>query len=144
MKKIFLVLIIFIVFGQSTQTVNCNLSTIKQALAPRIFAEQTIDGRQQQPLITRFLHNKAGIIGQETGKCYSSYIDPNFLIKNINIFGFLSLLYFIYYFIYHNLKIVILFALLPLFAIYNLPIIVIVNIYKLFAIIGLTLFSFKK
>lgn len=144
MRKAVLIFSILILLKQSPQPVKCNLETVRQAIAPRIFAEQTIDGRGQPPLVTRFLHNKAGIIGQETGKCYFSYIDPNFLIKSISIFGFLALLYFIYYFIYHNIKTVVLFALLPLFAIYNLPIIVIVTIYKLFAIIGLTLFAFKK
>jgi len=144
MRKAVLIFSIIIVLKQFSQPANCNFETVRQAIAPRIFAEQTTDGKTQSVVITRFLHNKAGIIGSEVGKCYFSYIDPIFLVNTLSIFGFFSFLYFIYDLTLNRAQLTAVLVLFPFIAFYSFPSIILIIIYKLFAIIGLTLFALKK
>lgn len=140
MKILILVLFTLVVFIQKTPSLSiCNIATAKQAIPPRIFAEQTIDGSTQAIFLTRFLHNKAGILASEFGRCYASILDPNFLYQALTPLGLVFILYFIYTVLtQRKIILAISFAIVPLAAIFNAPAALIVIIYKLFAIIGLT------
>ncbi|MBI2599052.1 hypothetical protein HYW40_02445 [Candidatus Curtissbacteria bacterium] len=140
MKILILLISTLVVFIQRIPSLPiCNLQTAKQAIPPRIFAEQTIDGSSQAIFLTRFLHNKAGILASELGRCYANVLDPNFLSQALTPLGLIFILYFIYQILAER-KIIfaIIFAAVPLAAILNVPTAPIVIIYKLFAIIGLT------
>ncbi|MDO8487455.1 MAG: hypothetical protein Q7S45_04125 [Candidatus Curtissbacteria bacterium] len=116
----------------------CNLDTAKQAIPPRIFAEQTIDGRDQNITLTRFLHNKIGIYASEFSRCYANVFDPNFIYHTVGIVGIITWLYFVYQIIqrkYYFLLIVLL--ALPLLPFLKFSLLPILFAYKLFAIIGL-------
>lgn len=145
MKILFIIIISLVIITQSGSSLpTCNFKTAQQALPPRIFAEITIDGLNQQIFITRFLHNKIGIITQELGKCYFNAIDPNFIYKSVSIFG----LFFWGYFIYQNIIQkkwinITLLSLIPVLPFMNFPVWTIVYAHKVFAIIGLV-FLVKK
>lgn len=116
----------------------CNLDTAKQAIPPRIFAEQTIDGKGQNIPFTRFLHNKIGIYASEFSRCYLGVFDLNFIYHTVGIVGIITWLYFVYQIIqkrlYPLLFILLALPLLPFLRFSPLPILF---AYKLFAIIGL-------
>ena len=122
----------------------CNLTTAKQAIAPRIFAEQTIDGLNQPILLTRFLHNKFGILGSEFARCYFYSLDPNFIYHSIGV-GIVFWLYFFYFSATRKLYIPIsFFLIIPALPFFGLPAVIVSYAHKIFAIIGLAFFLFKK
>ena len=122
----------------------CNFRTAKQAIPPRIFAEQTIDGPNQPIIFTRFIHNKFGIYGSEFTKCYFFSLDPNFIYHTTGI-GIIFFLYFIYAVLVKKQYILlIIFLIIPAVPFFRLPITLVFYVYKLFAIIGLTFLLFKK
>lgn len=139
----FLILVIFsiLILQQETPIPDrCDLTTAKTALPVRIFAETTIDGRDQPVLVTRFFHNKVTILGNELARCYFNFFDPNSIVASASLLGLLPWLYVAY-----RLAMAIpqspILALL--FAIPALPIIVtfpqVSYLHKVFAIIGLVL-----
>lgn len=142
MKK-FLILAVFFFYIISLKNdfslPICNLATAKQAIPPRIFAEQTIDGPQQPPLVTRFLHNKLGIFASEFSRCYFNALDPNFIHRSVGIPGLFFWTYFIYQIAIKKLwPGIFVFLILPVLPFFNLPLMIIVYINKIFAIIGLS------
>ena len=141
MKKFFLIgvfLLYIISSGSDYLLPTCNLATAKQAIAPRIFAEQTIDGSRQPPLVTRFLHNKLGIFASEFGRCYFNALDPNFIYRSVGTLGLFFWTYFVYQIAIKNLwPGALVFLILPLLPFFSLPVIITVYINKIFAIIGL-------
>lgn len=148
MKKFFLIgvfLLYIISTGNDYLMPSCNVSTAKQAIAPRIFAEQTIDGPRQPPLVTRFLHNKLGIFASEFGRCYFNALDPNFIYKSVGILGLFFWTYFIYQIAIKKLwPGILVFLTLPLLPFFSLPIIITVYVNKIFAIIGLIILIKQK
>lgn len=121
---------------------QCNLTTAQTALPVRIFSETTIDGRDQPVLVTRFFHNKVTILGNELGRCYFNFFDPNVIVASASLLGLFPWLYFAY-------RIAIAIPRYPLlaalFIIPALPIIVtltqVAYLHKVFAIIGLVLWT---
>lgn len=77
----------------------CNVDTAFLALPPRIFAETTTDGNTQNTKLTRFFHNKIGILASEFGRCYFNLIDPYFLYQTLGPIGLFGWLYLGYYLI---------------------------------------------
>ncbi len=123
---------------------KCNLTTATQALPPRIFFEQTIDG-PQPVLLTRFLHNKIGIFLSESGRCYLNVIDPIFVFDSVGILGLIAWLYFVYRITLNKQWFLIfLFLGMPLFPFFNLLATAIAYGHKIFAIIGLTFLFLKS
>lgn len=138
MKIIILIISILIIISPHPDLPICNIQTAKQAIAPRIFAETTIDGPAQNVLFTRFLHNKVGIFGSEFAVCYSNVLNPLFLAQSTNYIGLIALLYFAYFITKNKRYILIsIFFALPTLYFFSLPLDLIVLIYKFFAIIGL-------
>lgn len=117
----------------------CNTDTAKQALPPRIFAEQTIDGIGQNIFVTRFFHNKLGILSSELSRCYFNVLDFNFLINALSPIGLIGYLSFVYHILvnkkYHFITI---FILLPIIPFLKLPFAISLLVCKIFAIIGLS------
>ena len=133
---IFLALIIFL--KRSPEISECNIITSKMAIPPVIFYETTIDGPYQHVLLTRFLHNKAGIFGSEFAKCYFNYVSPNTLIQFMSIFGLIGFGYFFYNTVTKKKWIFIIVSLiLPVFPFLNLPLLLFTFAFEIFAIIGL-------
>lgn len=134
------ILSLIILLKSEWQVPICNLSTAKNAIGPRIFAEQTIDGQDQHVLITRTLHNKAGIFLSEFGRCYFNFINPNFIYKSTGIFGIAAWFYFVYRiikkFVWPQVAIM---AIIPALPFFYFPMILITFTHKLFAIIGLVI-----
>lgn len=142
---IFIILTIPIIYQKTASLPVCNLDTAKLAIAPRIFAEQTIDGKDQPIFITRFLHNKIGIYGSEFGRCYTSALDLNFINHSLTPIGIIALLYFIFkVFVSKRFLLIFPIILVPLAPAFNIPVSIIVSVYKLFAIIGLAIFVSKS
>jgi hypothetical protein len=145
--KITLLLIIGLVVGFSKinwEFPVCNLATIKQDFAPTIFFETTIDGSSQKPLVTRFFHNKVGLYGASTTKCYLNFLDPSLIYKNLGPLVLILIGFFISKSIAQKrLQLLLIFFLTPLALILNLHIVLFVIIYKIFAIIGLLLLLSK-
>ncbi len=146
--KIFLLIIFSAVIILAKADANlpiCNLDTAKQAIPPRIFAEQTIDGKDQNILFTRFIHNKIGIYASEFGRCYFDVFDLNFIYHTVGIIGIVTWLYFVYQIIqkkfYFLIFVLLVLPLLPFLKFSSLPILF---AYKIFAIIGLTFLLSKK
>lgn len=122
----------------------CNLKTAKQAIEPRIFAEQTIDGPKQPIILTRFLHNKFGIFGSEFTRCYFFSLDPNFVYQSTSI-GIIFWLYFAYTVLTRKMIILLLpLLIVPAVPFFGLPILFVSYAHKIFAIIGLYFWLFKK
>lgn len=123
----------------------CNYQTANQAIPPRIFFEQTIDGKDQPILLTRFLHNKLGVYGSEFGKCYFNFFDPDLIYKSSGLFGLFFWIYLMYRLARNNkwnyLSIVLVLPILPFLNIFSSGI---AYFHKIFAIIGLTLFVLKR
>ncbi|MDP2633021.1 MAG: hypothetical protein Q8P25_04870, partial [Candidatus Curtissbacteria bacterium] len=118
----------------------CNFTTAKQAIAPRIFAEQTIDGNKQPILQTRFLHNKFGILGSEFTRCYFFSFDPNFIYYSTGI-GIVFWVYFFYVSATKKLYIPLsFFLIIPALPFFGFPIVIVSYAHKIFAIIGLAFF----
>ena len=123
----------------------CNIATVKQALPPVIFYETTIDGSNQPVLVTRFLHNKIGIYGSETTKCYFNALDFIFINNSTSIVGLLGILLFTYKSAikkYYWLLVIFLF--LPLLPFFTNSDKILILAYKIFAIIGLAFVFFKR
>jgi len=138
--KVVLIIIfsIFILTASKAGLPICSLQTAKQALPPRIFAEITIDGRNQPVLLTRFLHNKAGIFASEFARCYFNTLDPNFITDSVSLPGLIFWLYFIYrLLIFRKWFVLGIIVLLPILPFLNFSISINVFTYKIFAIIGL-------
>lgn len=145
MKIIFLIIFsIAILIKTPPQLPVCNLFTAKQALPPKIFAQQTIDGPAQPVVITRFFHNKVGIFASEFAYCYLSALDLNFIAGSTSLIGLISFLYFLYQIaikkIWLAAAIFLFFPLLPFFDFSSL---IVSYAYKVFAIIGLLLALYK-
>lgn len=154
MKKtvIFFIVSIFIIFKSGWDYSECNIRTANQVLTPELWYEQRIDGTAQNTLITRFYHNKVGVLGSELAKCYFDRLNPNFFFETGGIFSVILLVYL--FFILANrrkwLYLTILFLLptIPVFSV-NLPtsirtISLLAYLYKGLAIISLGVFLFKK
>lgn len=151
MIKIILAIIaaLFIITRGNAVLSQCDIQTARQAIPIRIFAEQTIDGKNQPILVTRFLHNKAGIFASEFGHCYFSLLDPNFLNQSLGLVGLLALAYMIYYNIYNvffrkgkqsyhfSFLLLMLFMIFPALPFFRFPPTIVIFAYKIFAIIGL-------
>lgn len=137
---IFVLIFLLIVFTSTFTQIDCNIKTAKQALPPRIFYEQTIDGPNQPVVLTRFIHNKIGIFGSEFGKCYLENFGLDFVYKNIGLLGLIFWLFFVYK-VMSRPKYPALFCLLvlPLFSFFGLSGYILFYSYMLFAIIGLVL-----
>lgn len=123
---------------------QCSLRMAIQALPPRIFQQTTTDSSTQNPLITRFFHNKAGIFGSEFGKCYLNFFDPVLIAKNTLYIGLIPWAYFIYSLLLRkNLILISILLILPIipFMEINLPVI---YLHKLFAIIGFVIYMKNK
>lgn len=122
----------------------CNFTTAKQAIAPRIFAEQTIDGSSQPIVMTRFLHNKFGILGSEFTRCYFYSFDPNFIYHSTGI----GIIFWLYFFYASAIKKLIIplsfFLIIPALPFFGLPIVIVSYTHKIFAIIGLAFYLYKK
>lgn len=121
----------------------CNNVTAEQAVAPRIFAEQTIDGNKQNIILTRFLHNKFGILGSEFGSCYLNFFDFNLLYDAFTPIGLITFIYFVYEAVERKHYWLAIFLILPIVPFVRGPVFPVLLIYKLFAIIGLALLISK-
>ncbi len=142
MKYLIFILISAVIIIQKGWTLPiCNMDTVKQSIPPVIFAQTTIDDSLQPTIITRFLHNKAGIFVHEVTKCYFFSLDPNFIYKSVSLVGIFFFIYFIYR-ILRNKKYsaIIIFFIIPAFPIFNLQPTIVAYFYKIFAIIGLMLY----
>lgn len=138
--RIILILIFsaIILVQANTRLPICNLDTAKQAIPPRIFAEQTIDGKDQNILLTRFLHNKIGIYASEFSRCYANVFDPNFIYHTVGAIGLVTWVYFVYAVAKRRLyPIIAILAVLPILPFLKFSPLPILLTYKLFAIIGL-------
>lgn len=146
MRKILFVAISLLI-AISTITWNfppCNIQTIKQDFAPKIFIETTVDGVGQNVSLTRFLHNKVGIHGAKTASCYFTLLDPSFIYKNLGILTVLFLAFFAYKAIERKYWLhIAAFLVAPiLLMIPTFPVapFILVIAYKIFAIMGLAYF----
>ncbi|GEM_PF-5815419 len=139
MKIILIIIFSAIILVQANPSLPiCNVNTAKQAIPPRIFYEQTIDGKDQNILLTRFLHNKIGIYASEFGKCYANVFDPNFIYHLLGAIGLVTWFYFVYLIAKRRLyPIIAILAVLPMLPFLKFSPLPILLIYKLFAIIGL-------
>lgn len=146
MRMILIVILTAIIFLQANTSLSvCNLDTAKQAINPRIFYEQTIDGKDQNISLTRFLHNKIGVYASEFGKCYANVFDPNFIYHSVGAIGLVGWFYFVYLIAKRRLyPIIAILAVLPLLPFLKLSPLPILWIYKLFAIIGLAFLFYKS
>ncbi len=145
MKKLLILTAIFIIAAKPFILPQCNLTTINQAIEVQIFAQQTIDGRNQPVLITRFLHNKAGIYASETAKCYFSVLDLSFLSKNLSLIGLVSFLYLSFLLAKKgNMFYTLMFLLIPILPIFKIPETVVIYTYKGLTSIGVILFALKN
>lgn len=152
--KIFLLLVIsaFIILKVGWNVDECGIRSSLQAVVPVVWYEQTIDGSNQNPLITRFFHNKIGIFVSQMARCYFNRIGPEFIFDSVGIFG----LMFIFYLIcnlstkkrWPILTVIAVFSLLPVLSI-NFPtsklfVDFLAYFYKLLAIIGLKAFVDRR
>lgn len=147
MKIFFLIIFsVLIVLAKTNDSLPiCNLDTAKQAIPPRIFVEQTIDGKTQNIPYTRFLHNKIGIYASEFSRCYFSIFDPNFIYHTVGIVGIITWLYFVYQIIQRRLyPLLFILLVLPLLPFLRFSLLPILFAYKLFAIIGLAFLLSKR
>jgi len=144
-KLIFSVLAALIISTGVQKLPTCNLTTVKLAFAPQIFAQTTIDGREQNVLVTRFFHNKLGIYGQELSKCYFNALDLNFLTANLSLIGLLTFLTMIYKSALFNYWYLLLMILaIPVLPILGWPLLLLIAADKIFAIMGLVFLLKKK
>lgn len=141
---LFLILTVMIILVKSTSTLPpCSMALVKQDFIPVSFEQISIDGSLQKPLVTRFLHNKLGIYGQEISACYFNATEGEFLFKNIGAIGTIFFLAFYYKLIVKKRWIFLLLALIvPILPFVGLSQPVLIIVYKIFAIIGLALVLF--
>lgn len=154
MKTIFIFLIaFFIILKSSIEIQECNIRTSLQIIPPKIWYEQAIDGPFQNRLLTRVLHNKAGIFINEVSGCYMNHLSPVFIYQATGLFGLCFWIYFAYRAVVQNQRMIILILLmLPLIPVasanaptYLFGLGLISNLYKLIAFTGLiTFFKIKK
>lgn len=147
MKIIILIILAALIIVKSPQQELplCNIATAKQAFAPRIFAETTIDGKEQPVYVTRFLHNKIGIYASEISRCYFNSLDLNFINNSTGAVGLLSLLFFVYKItVKKYYSILAIFLVLPTLPFFGMPFFILIFFYKIFAIIGLVFLLQKK
>jgi len=149
MKTIFIFLIaFFIILKSGAQVQECNIRTSLQIIPPKIWYEQAIDGPFQNRLLTRVLHNKAGIFINEVSGCYMNHLSPVFIYQVTGLFGVFFWIYFTYRSVVHNQRMIILILLmLPLIPVasanahnYFFGLGIIANFYKLVAFLGLISF----
>lgn len=100
---VFIIFLILVVLKPLQKPGFCNIDTAFLALKPRIFAETTADGIGQNPIMTRFFHNKVGILSSEFARCYFNLIDPYYLYQTLGLIGFFSWLYLGYFLISRKL-----------------------------------------
>ncbi len=140
MKILLIIVSSFIILTAKTRALQiCNVDTAKQALPPRIFYEQTIDGSRQNIIVTRFFHNKLGIFASEFSRCYLNILDFNFLIKALTPIGLIGYLLFAYNILDKKKYYLIIILAAPIIPFFKLPIAPTMLVYKIFAIIGLSL-----
>lgn len=140
MTKVIFIIIFVVLISLKTggELPICNFKTATQALAPRIFAEQTVDGHDQPVLVTRFLHNKVGIFANEFSRCYFNVLDPNFVYHSVGLIGIIFWLYFSYQIIVKKRWLMLsMFLVVPVLPFLRFPPQIVVYWHKLFAIIGL-------
>ena len=146
MKITIAILISAIILLRSIPTLaECNLRTVNQVIPPRIFAETTVDGKDQAILLTRFLHNKPGIFLWEFSKCYLAFFEPNFIYQSVGLLGMISWFYLLFSLIKNN-------KWQPLLLLLALPILPFLGIFstfsaylhKVFAIIAIAVFIKSK
>lgn len=132
---------LFLVFTSSFTQSECNIKTAKQALPPRIFYEQTIDGPVQSVILTRFIHNKIGILGSEFGKCYLENFGLDFVYQHIGLIGLAFWLLFMHKVLtkarYPTLAYILF---LPLVSFFGFTPYILFYSYMVFAIIGFAQF----
>ena len=141
--KYFLILIIgfFILISKPQYLPTCNLTTALQDIPPRLFQMTTADGPTQNPLITRFFHNKLGILLSGSAKCYFNFFDFNIIAQNVIYFGFFGWVYTAYgIFVSKKWIPIAVFLLLPL-APFLTHFSNIIYLHKIFAIIGFVLIA---
>lgn len=139
------ILSLLIILKSGWQLPICNLATAKNALPPRIFAEQTIDGQNQNVIITRIFHNKIGIFLSEFERCYFNVLDPTFIHNSTGIFGIFPWLFFTYQILKRKMILPIgIFIIIPIMPFLYLPTSLIAYAHKIFAIIGVVIFAFKR
>lgn len=152
-KTITFLLISFLIIAKSGWDYSeCNIRTAKQALAPKLWFEQAIDGSSQNTLVTRFYHNKISMITAEIAHCYFERLSPNFFFEISGIFGTFSIIYLLYWLTVRRrliyLSCLLLAPAIPVLS-YNLPtsgltVALLAFLYKGLAAAGLGLFLFKK
>ena len=121
---------------------DCNFKSAQNAVKPLIFAETTIDGKDQPVLITRFLHNKIGIFTHETSRCYFNVLDFNFVKDSTTLLGLFFWLYFIYQIIIRKLWLLgAAFLLIPMVPFLDFSSTLTATSHKVFAIMGLAWFA---
>ena len=116
MKIIFIFLIAFFIIIKSEVAIQeCNIRTSTQIIPPKIWYEQAIDGSSQNRLLTRFLHNKAGIFTNALSGCYLDFVSPVFIYQSVGFLGVFFWFYFAYQAAVRNQRMIILILLmLPL------------------------------
>ncbi len=120
---------------------TCNVDIAKMAIPPVIWYEQSIDGKAQRTLFTRFLHNKPGVFMSEAAKCYFQAIDPFLLYKITGPLGLMFILYIAYKLTdaKQYLALLIFFS-LPFLTFFKFPVSQQIVLYKIISIIGLFIF----
>lgn len=141
MKTIFAILVAILIITKTAPSPDrCDRITAAGAVPVRIFAETTIDGRDQVILVTRFFHNKLGIYTSEFARCYFGNLDLNFIKNSTSIFGLFAIMFFVFRAItrkyYALLAVFLASAILPFLTASTT---ILIAIYKIFAIIGLLL-----
>lgn len=142
----------FIILKTGWNVEECGIRSAHQAIAPIVWYEQTIDGPGQNPIITRFFHNKIGIFVSQMTRCYFNRISPDFVFDTVGIFGLIFIFYLVYRLLtkkrWQILAVITVFSFLPTIST-NFPTSkIFVNMlaifYKSLAIVGLKYFLFKK
>jgi len=116
----------------------CSPNFVVNSLPSLIFTNQTVDGQNQSTFITRFFHNKVGIISSQFSQCYFNALDLYYIFSSLTLFGLFTFIYLIYK-ILTSKRIYLLFPILvlPALPIFGLGTVIMVFMYKIFAIIGL-------
>ena len=97
MKILFFAIAIYFIINTPFNVVDpCNLDTAKMATEARRWEQISFDGKRQNVLATRFLHNKVGVFLSEFSKCYFRVYDFNMIAGLASIVGLAFWLYFVY------------------------------------------------
>lgn len=119
---------------------RCDYQVAQQAVKPILWFEQTMDGSAQHHLITRFLHNKAGVFLSQSARCYFQSLEPYLIYKITGIAGLFAFLYLIYKIIDHKKYVFLLIiAMIPFITFFKLPAIIQISAYKISALLGIYL-----